>query len=114
MNHRCPHCGKDLAARKLSQAIVARMEIDCPYCKRLLRTNVHPAEAAILLGSFSGFALLAGVAYWLKRDALFIAAFASALAGAAALPLLERTWLRSWPRYVPVAPEGVRNSADER
>jgi hypothetical protein len=114
MNHRCPLCGKDLSARRLSQAIVARMEIDCPFCKRRIRTNVHRAEAVILLGSFAGFALFAALAYWLKRDALFLVAFASALAGAAALPLVERVWLRSWPRYVPMAPEGMRNSADER
>ena len=114
MNHRCPHCGKDLAARRLSQAIIARMEIDCPFCKRRLRTNVHGAEAAILLGSFSGFALFAALAYWLGRDALFLAAFASALGGAAALPLIERTWLRSWPRYVPMEAEGVRSSRDGR
>jgi uncharacterized membrane protein len=114
MNHGCPHCGKDLATRKLSQAVIARMEIDCLYCKRRIRLNVHRAEAAIILGSFGAFALFAALAYWLPRQSLFLVAFAAAMAGAAALPLIERTWLRSWPRYVPMEAAGTRNSRDER
>jgi len=104
MDHRCPHCRSDLAARKLSQAVIARMEIDCPYCKRRIRVNLHRAESAIVLGSFAAFAAFAALAYWLPREGLYLAAFAAAMAGAAALPLLERTWLRAWPRYMGIEP----------
>ena len=112
MDHRCPACGRDLAGRRLSQAIIARMEIDCPHCKRRIRVNVHPLEEALLLATFAGFVVLAALGYWLERESLYLAAFAAAMLGAAALPLAERIWLRTWPRYVPMRPEGVRNSPD--
>lgn len=114
MDHRCPLCGKDLAARKLSQAIIVQMEIDCPHCKRRIRLNLHRAEAAIIVGSFAAFALFAALGYWLERQGLFLVAFAAAMAGAGALPLVERLWLRTWPRYVPADTKGVRNSGHER
>lgn len=99
MDHRCPHCGKDLAARKLSQAIIAHMEIDCPHCKRRILVNLHRAEVAVILTSFGGFALFAAAAYWLGREGLFAVAVAAAMAGAVALPLVERIALRNWRRY---------------
>ncbi len=102
MDHRCPLCGRDLAARRLSQMNIARMEIDCPYCKRRIRVNVHRAEEALIVASFGAFALLAALGYWLDREGFYLAAFAAAMAGAAALPLAERLWLRTWPRYVPM------------
>ena len=111
MDHRCPECSRDLASRKLSQAIIARLEIDCPYCMRRIRVNVHPAETAIIIGSFGGFALLALLGYWLDRQPLFIFAFGCAMLGAAALPLAERLWLRKWPRYASMNSQAVRNSS---
>lgn len=114
MDYRCPLCGNDLGARKLSRAIIAQMEIDCPHCKRRIRLNVHRAEAAAILGGFGGFAAFAALAYWLDRQGLYLAAFAAAMAGALALPLIERLWLRAWPRYVPADAKGVRNSGHER
>lgn len=114
MDYRCPLCGKDLPARKLSQAIIAQMELDCPHCKRRLQLNVHWAETAAILGGFGGFALFAALAYWLDRQGLYLVAFAAAMAGALALPLLERLGLRSWPRYVPADAKRVRNSGNER
>jgi hypothetical protein len=104
VNHRCPLCGQDLAARRLTQAIIARMEIDCPHCKRRIRVNVHRGEEVLILAGFGGFALLAGLGYWLDRQELYLAAFGVAMLGAAALPLVERLWLRNWPRYVPMEP----------
>jgi hypothetical protein len=102
MDHRCPYCSKDLSGRKLSQMIIARPEIDCSHCKRRVRVNVHQAEAAVIVGSFAALALTAALAYWLQREGLYLVAFAFAMAGAALQPLLERTWLRNWPRYVPL------------
>src|SRR5690606_30891726 len=98
---RCPLCRFDLARRKLTQAVVARWEVDCPSCKGRLRLNVHPAENGLLLASFGMFAGLAALAYFLQRDALYGAAFIIAIIGTAAVPLLERVVLREWPRYVP-------------
>jgi len=49
MNHRCPNCAKDLAARKLLQSVIARWEIDCRYCGRRIRLNVHPLELKVVV-----------------------------------------------------------------
>jgi hypothetical protein len=49
---------------------------------------------------FGAFAALAGLAYWLQSQTLMVCAFGVAMASALALPLLERTYLRNWPRYV--------------
>ena len=107
MDYHCPLCGMDLGVRKLSQPIIARTEIECPFCKQRIRFNFHRAEVAIILGSFAALVALFAAAYWLNHDALLVAAFAAALAGAAALPVLERWWLRGWPRYVaPARPPG--------
>ena len=99
MDHRCPLCGHDLSARRLSQAIVARLEIDCPFCNRRIRTNVHPLEQALMIASFGGFVLFGLLWYWWQREGFLVLALASAMAGAALLPLIERYWLRHWPRY---------------
>jgi hypothetical protein len=98
MDHRCPVCGKDLSARRLTQPVIARMEIDCPFCKSRIGVNVHPAESALMVASFAGFVLFAALYYFLKREGFLVAALA-ALSGAALLPFLERTWLKAWPRY---------------
>jgi len=103
MDHRCPLCAGSLAKRKLSQSIVARMEIDCPHCKGRIRLNVHPAEIIVVLLSFGTFVLLVAFAYGLQSQGLALIAFGAAMVGALALPLLERTLLRSWPRYARMA-----------
>jgi hypothetical protein len=109
MDHRCPHCGGDLTARKLSQPIVARMEVDCRHCKRRIRVNVHPVEEALILGSFAAVVVLAGLGYWLDRQGFYLGAFAAVMLGAAALPLAERIWLKAWPRYAAIEAEATRN-----
>lgn len=114
MDHRCPHCGRDLATRKLTQPIVARMEVDCRHCKRRIRVNVHRAEEAVILGSFGAVVAFAALGYWLDRQGFYLVAFAAAMLGAAVLPLVERVWLRTWPRYAAIEAEAMRNSADER
>jgi hypothetical protein len=101
MDHRCPLCGSPLTGRKLSQPIIARAEIDCPFCKGRLKVNLHPAEEAVVLATLAGFLLLAGLGYALGREGLYVLAFAVAMLGAGALPVLERFWLRAWPRYLP-------------
>lgn len=104
MDNRCPICASGLGRRKLSQAIVARMEIDCPHCKGRLRLNLHQLEFGLLLSTFAGFLALAVLAHRLQSQALLLTALACGLAGILALHGLERSWLRDWPRYVPVTP----------
>ena len=108
MDHRCPVCRADLGRRRLSQAIVARMEIDCSNCKSRLRLNIHRAETLVVMISFGILVALGLLIYWLRSEALALAALGAALVGSLALPLLERTWLRAWPRYSPVATGGTR------
>lgn len=75
------------------------MEIDCAHCKSTIRLNVHRAEAMAVFLGFGAFVVLAALAYWLQSHGLMLLAFGAAMLGALALPLLERTWLRTWPRY---------------
>jgi hypothetical protein len=103
MDYRCPLCGHDLGRRKITQAVVTRMEIDCANCNGRIRLNVHRAEMVLVVSNFAVFLLLAGLAYWLQSQPLMLAAFAVAMAGAVALPLLERVYLRSWPRYAAIS-----------
>lgn len=107
MNCHCPICRMDLGRRKLGHAIVARMEIECSYCKNNIRLNVHQAEHVIVLLSFGLFVALAGLAYLLQSQALALVAFGAAMLGAASLPLLERTYLRDWPRYARITPSST-------
>lgn len=99
MNHRCPLCRMDLGQRKLGQAIIARMELDCPYCLNRIRLNVHPAEALVALLNLALVIVLAVLAYRYQSQGLVIAALGVAMAGMLVLPLLEKTLLRDWPRY---------------
>ncbi len=100
MNHRCPACGADLSARKLSQAVVAQMEIDCSHCKKSIRLNLHRSEVALVFINFAIIVLL-GVLAWLRESqGLVLAALAAAALGALALRVLGVTVLRDWPRYV--------------
>ena len=103
MDFRCPLCGHDLGRRKLTQAVIARMEIDCARCAGRIQLNVHRAEMVLVILSFAAFVVLAALAFWLQDQPLMLAAFAVAMAGAAALPLLERTYLRRWPRYAAIS-----------
>jgi DNA-directed RNA polymerase subunit RPC12/RpoP len=102
VDYRCPDCRANLAKRRLSEAVIARMEIDCSNCKRRIRLNVHRAEAMVLLLGFGAFVVLAALAYWLQSHGLMLLAFGTAMASALAMPLLERTWLRAWPRYASI------------
>jgi len=102
MDYRCPVCGANLERRKLSQAIVAHMEIDCSYCKSRIRTNVHRAEVIIVLLNFATVIALATSAYWSQSQGLLVGALGAAVVGAGALPVLERTYLRAWPRYASI------------
>lgn len=102
MDYRCPVCGANLGKRKLIQAVVARMEIDCSHCKSTIRLNVHRAEAIIVLLDFGTIVVLAAFAYWFQSQSLMLSAFGAATVGALALPLLEKTYLRTWPRYASI------------
>ncbi len=103
MDYRCPLCGHDLGRRKITQAVVTRMEIDCAKCNGRIRLNVHRAEMVLVIFNFAAFVVLAALAFWLQSQPLMLTAFAVAMAGAATLPLLERVYLRSWPRYAAIS-----------
>jgi len=100
MHYRCPVCQANLGKRKLAQAVVARMEMDCSRCKNRIRLNVHRLEEIVVLLGFCAFVGLAATAYWLKSQGLVLAALGAAMLGALALALLEQTVLGTWPRYV--------------
>lgn len=99
MDYRCPLCSANLGKRKLTQAVVARMESECSSCKGIIRLNVHRAEAILVVLDFAAIVVLAVFAYRTQSHNLALAAFGAAMAGALALPLLEHTYLRNWPRY---------------
>ena len=75
------------------------MEMDCAHCRGTIRLNIHRAEAVIVLLDFGAIVLLGALAYWFESQALALLAFGAAALGASALPLLEQTYLRRWPRY---------------
>ncbi|HEX5092012.1 MAG TPA: hypothetical protein VFV84_04900 [Burkholderiales bacterium] len=104
MDNCCPACRRDLGRRKLAYSIVARMDVDCPHCDAGLTVHVHPAERALVLGGAGVALVLAVWSYFSQSQVLLLAAFAAAMAAAAALSVLERLWLRAWPRYVPRRP----------
>ena len=104
MDYRCPACGVNLGKRRLTQAIVARMETDCSHCNGRLRLNIHRAEMAVVLSSIGSVIVLGGVTFWLKSEGWALATFAAAMLSSATLPLLELTYLRSWPRYLRATP----------
>jgi len=106
--HRCPLCTRDLSSRRLADAIIARMEIECPHCAGRLDVNVHALEKAVVLGTVALCVALASLAYAWTSQPLLLAALGAGMAGAALQYVLERTWLRRWPRYVPhVAASGL-------
>jgi DNA-directed RNA polymerase subunit RPC12/RpoP len=99
MDYRCPVCRANIAKRRLSNTVMVKLEIQCPHCKSVVRHNVHRVETAIVMFNFAAILVLAALAYWLRSRDLVVVAVCTALAGAAALPLLEHTYLRTWPRY---------------
>ena len=101
MDYSCPICGTNLGKRRITQAIVVQMERECSHCNGRIRLNVHRAEEIAALLSFGTVAALAAFAYWFQSQNLMVAALGAAMLGALALPLLERTYLRTWPRYAP-------------
>ena len=103
MDYRCPCCSKDLGTRKRVHAIIAQMEIDCPRCASRIRLNIHPLEQKVVMFSFGLFLVLVLLAYLLENQLLILLALTAGMAAPAALPVLERTWLRSWARYVPAS-----------
>jgi hypothetical protein len=101
MDYRCPVCGANLGRRRLTQAVVAQMDIECSGCKSDIRLNVHWVEELVVLLSCGTIVVLAAFAYWFQSQGWVIAALGAAMLGALALPLLENTYLRTWPRYAP-------------
>jgi len=104
MDHRCPVCNKVIVKRGLSQAVMIKLEIQCPYCNKVIAYNVHRAESAVVLFNFAVIVVLAVFAYRFQSRGLVVVAAVAAIVGAAALPLLEHTYLRTWPRYVAIVP----------
>ncbi len=99
MDYRCPVCRGNPGKRRLSQAVVTRMEIECSHCKSVIRLNIHRAEAFVVALNFAIIVALASFAYWFQSRELVLVALGAAMLGALAFPLLEQTYLRSWPRY---------------
>jgi len=81
---------------------VARMEVECRHCKSVVRLNIHPAEMILVWLIFGAIIVLAALGYWLQSRGLMLSMFGAAMAGALALPLLEKVCLRSWPRYAAI------------
>ncbi len=102
MDYRCPSCRKDLGSRRRIQAIITNMESDCSFCGSRFQLNVHPLEPWIVYCSFGSFAVLAALAYFLQSNTLILLALAAGMVGPTALPVLERTYLGDWARYVPL------------
>lgn len=100
MDNRCPLCGKDLGRKKLAYAVIARMDMECPHCRRGLSMNLHRAETAIVILGTGGALVLLVLSLYTRSQALLLAALAIGAAAAAAEFALERFWLRRWPRYV--------------
>jgi hypothetical protein len=100
MDNRCPICRADLGKRRFSQAIVARMEVDCPRCNGTIRLHVHRAEVIVVMVVCAMIVALAVLAYWFRDPGLILFALGATMVGSLALPVLERTYLRNWPRYV--------------
>ena len=99
MDYRCPVCGTNLGRRRLTDAVVTRMEVECSHCKNVIRLNVHPAEMVIVFLIFGTIIVFAALGFWFESRGLMLSVFGTAMAGALALPVLEKIYLRSWPRY---------------
>lgn len=102
MDYRCPVCRQVIAKRRLSQTVMVKLEIECPHCKSVVRNNIHRIESFVVMLNFAALIVLAALAYWLDSRNLVIVAVGVAMVGAAAMPLLEHTYLRNWPRYTEI------------
>lgn len=102
MDYRCPVCTADLGKRRFGQAIMIKMTTQCSHCNSVLHLNVHRSETIVVAINFAVIVVLAAFAYWFQSRDLVLVAVGAAMAGAAALPLLERSYLRSWPRYASI------------
>lgn len=111
MDHSCPVCNRLIDKNKLSRAIVSAMATDCPHCMHRIHLNIHRAEAFIVLLNFSLIVILAAFAWWLQSRDLVLAMLAAIMVGALVLPLLEKIWLRHWPRYISPA-DGATSQED--
>lgn len=98
MDHRCPLCGA-YQKKGFGQAMVARMESECSNCHGRIQLNVHRLERGVVLFNFAVLVVLAFFVYRPQPRWLVLVVLAVAVAGALALPVLERTYLRNWPRY---------------
>jgi DNA-directed RNA polymerase subunit RPC12/RpoP len=103
MDYRCPNCEANLRRRKLSQTVVARMHIDCPRCKSTIRLNIHRVEGIVVMFSFGTVVVLGALAYLFQSQGLVVLALGTAMLGALAFFVLERTYLKAWPRYASTA-----------
>ncbi len=110
MDYRCPVCRANIPKRRLSQTVMVKLEIQCPHCQNVVRHNIHRAESIIVMLNFAALVVLAAFAYWFQSQDLVIVAVGVAIVGASALPLIEHTYLRNWPRYLPF----VRNCAPDK
>lgn len=99
MDNRCAVCAVDLGSRKLSQSVLARSEIECSHCKNRIRLNVHRAESALVLLNGALMLVLAVSATMYESQSLTLSLLGAVMLGALGLPLLEHTYLRTWPRY---------------
>ncbi len=75
------------------------MDLDCRHCGGRIRLNLHPTEMAVVLLGVAAFVAAAALAYRLQSQTLLLAVIGITMTGAVAAHLLERTWLRDWPRY---------------
>ena len=84
------------------------MEHECSNCKRRIQLNIHRVESIVVLLNFGAVVVLAGFAYWFQSRNLVLTTLGVVMAGALMLPLLEKTWLRHWPRYVTIEPKAEK------
>lgn len=104
MDYRCPVCRVSLKRRKLSQTVIARMEMDCPQCKNRVQMNVHKVETFVFLSICAAFIVLAASAYRFRSQELMLLGLGVAALGAIALTWIDRVYLKDWPRYLLAPP----------
>jgi hypothetical protein len=75
------------------------MASECSNRHGTIHLNVHRFETVVVLFNFAVLVVLAFFAYRPQRRGLVLVALAAAVVGALALPVLERSYLRNWPRY---------------
>lgn len=110
MDHRCPACSANLKQRKVAGAVIAKMEIDCPACGSRIRLNLHGTEVLAWVVHFAalGVAIVGG--YLFQNKEVMVGGIVAAAIAALATRVLDRTYLRAWPRYTrarPVSPESA-------